>query len=128
MVNVGDLEITITRDQPRIEAKVDVEFFGMREENVMVKARLDVQSGVRFSEKYESASVLGRGVDLPAQVQYARDLYISYLDDDLLVVRDASGVPEVLIRKTYSNKWGKEPSEVDDMMPPGEEDELPATD
>lgn len=128
---VGDLEITISREQPRIEAAVDVQFLGMSAENVVVKARLDVRSGVRFSEVYESATVLGQTVDLPAEVQYARDLYVTYVDEDLLVVRDASGVPEVLVRKqkTFVDNWGIEPSALDDMVPPGNDGtELPAAD
>jgi hypothetical protein len=133
LVKVGDLEISISREQPRIEAKVDVQFFGLSAEDVVVKARLDVRSGVRFSEIYESATVLGNTVDLPAQVQYARDLYVTYVDEDLLVVRDASGVPEVLVRKqkTFVDNWGTEPSALDDMVPPGDDGidtDLPATD
>lgn len=131
LVSVGDLEISISREQPRIEAKVDVEFFGRSSENVVVKSRFDVQSGVRFSEVYESATVLGRTIPLPSQVQYARDLYVTYVDEDLLVVRDASGVPEVLVRKqkTFVDNWGTEPSSLDDMVAPGEDPtELPATD
>ena len=131
LVDVGELEISISREQPRIEAKVDVKFFGRTSEDVIVKCRLDVKSGVRFSEVYESATVLGQSISLPAQVQYARDLYITYVDEDLLVVRDASGVPEVLVRKqkVFVENWGVEPSSLDDMMPPGDDGtELPATD
>ena len=43
--------------------------------------------------------MLGSKVDLPQAAQYSRDLYVTYVDEDLLVVRDASGVPEVLVRK-----------------------------
>jgi hypothetical protein len=127
LVTVGDLEISISRQQPRIEAKVDVKLFGGMESTVSVKARLDVQSGVRFAETYESATALDRTVDLPSQVQYSRELYVTYVDEDLLVVRDASGVPEVLVRKskTFRDNWGTEPSALADMVPPGEE--LPAT-
>ncbi len=52
-----------------------------------------------MTETYESASLLGQSVDLPQAVQYARDLYITYLDDEIMVVRDGSGVPEILMRK-----------------------------
>jgi hypothetical protein len=128
LVTVGDLEISISRQQPRIEAKVDVKLLGGFESTVMVKAQLNVESGMRFSETYESATVLDRTVDLPAPVQYSRDLYVTYVDEDLLVVRDASGVPEVLVRKnkTFMGNWGTEPSAIDDMVAPGE-DPLPAT-
>jgi hypothetical protein len=89
----------ISREQPRIEASVPVKFLGGTENEVQVTARLDVDSSVRLTETYESATVLGNSIDLPQAVQYSRDLYVTYVDEDLLVVRDASGVPEVLVRK-----------------------------
>jgi len=98
-VELGDLEISISRSQPRIEAKIDAKLFGGAEETIEVKARLEVDSGVRFTETYESASVLGQTVDLPEALQYSRDLYVSYVDNDILVVRDGAGVPEILVRK-----------------------------
>eukprot|EP00561_Arcocellulus_cornucervis_P013502 CAMPEP_0185800044 /NCGR_PEP_ID=MMETSP1322-20130828/662_1 /TAXON_ID=265543 /ORGANISM="Minutocellus polymorphus, Strain RCC2270" /LENGTH=289 /DNA_ID=CAMNT_0028495659 /DNA_START=71 /DNA_END=940 /DNA_ORIENTATION=+ len=99
LVELGELEISISREQPRIEATVPVKFLGGTENEVVVSARLDVDSSVRLTETYESATVLGNSIDLPQAVQYSRDLYVTYVDDDLLVVRDASGVPEVLVRK-----------------------------
>lgn len=134
MVKVGDLEITIARDQPRVQASVGVTFFGGMENEVVVKAKLDGESDVRLKETYESATVLGRTVDLPEQVQYTRELYVTYVDEDLMVVRDASGVPEVLVRKekVFQNNWGTEPGEVEDLTAPGEKsesgDDLPGTD
>jgi len=98
LVEVGDLTISISRGQPRIEAKVDVKLFGGKEEAVVVTARLEEDSGLRFTETYESASVLGQTVDIPEALQYSRDLYVSYVDEDILVVRDGSGVPEILVR------------------------------
>lgn len=99
LVDVGELEIAISREQPRIEAKIDVKFLGGAANDVVVKARLDTASSLRFTETYESATLLGQTVDLPQAVQYSRDLYIAYLDEDVLIVRDGSGVPEILIRK-----------------------------
>lgn len=99
LVELGELEISISRSQPRIEAKIDVKLFGGSEETIEVKARLEVDSGLRFTETYESASVLGQTVDLPEALQYSRDLYVSYVDEDILVVRDGAGVPEILVRK-----------------------------
>lgn len=78
---------------------MDVKILGGASNSVTVKARLESNSSVRLSETYESASVLGQAIDLPEVVQYSRDLYIVYLDEDILIVRDASGVPEILIRK-----------------------------
>ena len=123
LCQVGDLEIAIQRNQPRVEASIGVKLLGGSESQVQVQARLEVESDVRLRETYESATVLGRQVDIPEQLQYNRELYVTFVDDDLLIVRDGSGVPEVLVRKnkSFSQNWGTEPSEVDDMMAPGEE-------
>jgi hypothetical protein len=99
LVDVGELEISISREQPRIEAKIDVKFLGGAVNDIVVKSRLDTASPLRFTETYESATVLGRTIDLPQTVQYSRDIYIAYLDEDILIVRDGSGVPEILMRK-----------------------------
>mmetsp|Transcript_18520 Transcript_18520/g.27082 ORF Transcript_18520/g.27082 Transcript_18520/m.27082 type:complete len:298 (+) Transcript_18520:35-928(+) len=117
LVEVGDLEISISRSQPRIEAKVGVTIFGGSESEVLVKAKVDVESDVRFAETYESASVLGQTVDIPESLQYSRDLYITYLDEDLMVVRDGSGIPEVLVRKEkeFTRNWGVDPDNQDDL-------------
>jgi len=47
----------------------------------------------------ESASVLGQTIDIPEQLQYSHELYVSCVDEDILVVRDGAGVPEILVRK-----------------------------
>lgn len=102
LCETGDLTITISREQPRIEANVGVKLLGgTAEQEVSVKARLDVESAVRFTETYESASVLGQNIELPEAVQYSRELMVTYVDEDILVVRDASGIPEILVRKEY---------------------------
>ena len=67
---------------------------------VLVKTNLEILSDIRMTETYESASVLGQKIDLPQALQYSRELYITYLDEDVLVVRDASGTPEILVRNT----------------------------
>jgi hypothetical protein len=123
LVDVGDLEIAISRQQPRVEATVSVKLLGgSAESKVSVKARLEVESDIRLRETYESATVLGRDVAIPEPLEYSRDLYVTYVDEDLLIVRDATGVPEVLVRKhkTFSQNWGTEPGEVNDMVPPGD--------
>jgi len=122
LVKLGDLEISISRDQPRVEARVQVGFFGQTpQQEVVVRAELMAQSGVRLQELYESAEVLGQPISIPTQLKYRRDLYVTYVDNDLLIIRDDSGVPEVLVRKekVFLDNWGTEPDDVDDMMPPG---------
>lgn len=99
LVEVGDLLISLSRDNPRIQAKVDVKFLGGSSSEIVLDAQMDVLSDVRMRETYLTfAKLLGREVAIPDALQYSRDLYITYLDADLLVIRDASGVPEVLVR------------------------------
>jgi len=87
LIDVGELEISISRDQPRVEARVTVKAgLGNAESVVSVKARLEVESDIRLRETYESAQVLDRNIDLPTLLQYSRDLYVTYLDEDLLIV------------------------------------------
>jgi len=90
-----------------VEAKIGVKFFGGAENDVVVKAKLDVGTGKRITETYEAATVMGQVIDIPEQVRYSRDLYVTYVDNDILVVRDGSGVPEVLVRKekNFMGNW-----------------------
>lgn len=100
LIECDDLEIAISRQQPRIEASINVKFFGGMQSKISVTARLETLSDVRLRETYEEVTFLDQSIDLPAgPLQYGRDLYVTYVDEDLLVVRDASGIPEVLVRK-----------------------------
>lgn len=117
---LGDLTLTIRRDQPRVEAAMDVKLlFGNVGGSVKVQTRLEAQSSVRLRETYESAALLDQNIPIPQALQYTRDLYVTYLDDDLLVVRDASGVPEVLVRKQYGTTSVREPDSMEGLTPPG---------
>jgi len=122
---VGSLDVTISREAPRVEAQATVKTLLGGESSVKVKSNLEVVSDIRLRETYESATVLGNNVlDLPKFMQYSREIYVTYLDEDLLIIRDGSGVPELLIRKekSFTRNWGIEPTTVDDMLAPGEED------
>lgn len=116
LISADDLEIAISRDQPRVEAKVGLKLLGGSSSEISVKAKLDIESDIRLRETYESATVLGNAVNIPSQIKYSRDLFVTYLDDDILIVREASGIPEVLVRKekAFTNEWGNEPGEVMD--------------
>lgn len=121
---VGSLDITISREAPRVEGKATVKTLMGGESALKVKSNLEVVSDIRLRESYESATGLGgQAVDLPGFLQYTRDIYVTYLDEDLLVIRDGSGVPELLIRKekSFTRIWGDEPTTVDDSLAPGEE-------
>lgn len=70
---------------------------------------------MRLKETYTALKVAGRSVDVPQQLQYTRTLYVTYLDNDILVVRDDSGVPDVLLRKSMP-----------DFLDEGVQNKLPA--
>jgi len=106
---VGTLDITISREAPRVEGLVTVNTLFGGESSVEVKSNLEVLSDIRIRETYESATVLGgQVIDLPEFLQYTRDIYVTYVDEELLVIRDGSGVPELLIRKekSFTQNWG----------------------
>lgn len=118
----GDLEIAISRSQPRVEASIGVKLLGGAESTVRVSAALEAESGIRLRETYEKAVVLDREVAIPAQLQYKRQLFVTFVDDDLLVVRDGSGVPEVLVRKNKTFRGFSAVTEsAEDLVPPGQE-------
>lgn len=113
VVDIQDLEISISREQPRVQASVEVKTpFG--HSSVKVQAKLEIESDVRFRETYESTSVMGRSVEIPEMLRYSRTFYVTYVDEDVLIIRDGSGVPELLVRKDkdFSKNWGTEPSEI----------------
>jgi hypothetical protein len=101
LVSVGELKIKICPEQPRVQATVDLKS-PLGESSIIVKAKLESESGIRLRETYESAEVMGGNVPLPEVLQYSRELYVTYVDEDLLVVRDGSGIPELLVRPTGS--------------------------
>jgi hypothetical protein len=116
LVDIQNVDISISREQPRILASVKVKsVFG--ESSVNVNCKLEVESDVRLRETYESTSVMGRSVEFPEMLRYSRTFYVTYVDEDILIIRDGSGVPELLVRKEkgFSKNWGTEPSEFDEV-------------
>lgn len=39
-------------------------------------------------------------VEIPSQLRYTRDLFVTYLDSELMIARDATGSPDILVRDT----------------------------
>lgn len=95
-LEILDLQLTISPGAAETEAKFSV--FG-NDQMVSFRSDLQAASDVRLSENFNEAEVAGRKVSLPGPAKFSRELFITYLDDDLLVVRDESGIPDVLVRK-----------------------------
>jgi len=147
LVDVDGLEISISREQPRVQATVQIKALGSTQQ-IQVKALLQAESGIRLRETYESTSIMsGNSMEIPEPLRYSREfckfgmclcfwedsfdpwqfltgvfffnetlIDVTFVDEDILIIRDASGVPELLVRKekNFSKQWGTEPSEVED--------------
>eukprot|EP00752_Nemacystus_decipiens_P006284 g5665.t1 len=119
VVDLEAITLTINRNQPRVEAAVKVSIFGTQAQ-VKVRTRLEQKSDMRLQEVYEEAEVAGVAIPIPARVQPRRTLYITYLDDDIMIARDDTGAPDLLIRKQKDfrfNTGTPSTSEDDDSSP-----------
>jgi len=112
LIDVQDTFLTIDAEQPRATAEVKVRVLSF-ENTVKLSSRLEAESAVRLVETYDAAESTYGNLKLPFQspVQYKRSVLISYLDDEMLVVRDAFGRPDVLMRVAETSAWS--PSSVD---------------
>lgn len=80
------------------EATAMVKIAG-REDTLSYKAELMPLSSSRFSEEVVSLQLpdpLGKQ-NLPLELR--RSVLVTYLDEDMMIVRDESGVPEVLVKE-----------------------------
>ncbi|CAM9667597.1 unnamed protein product [Ectocarpus fasciculatus] len=119
VVDLKGITLTINRDQPRVEAAVKASVFGAQAQ-VKVRTRLEQKSDMRLQEVYEEAEVAGVTIPIPARIQPRRTLYITYLDDDIMIARDDTGAPDLLVRKQKDfrfNDGTPSTSEDDDSSP-----------
>ena len=99
IVDVQDTYLTIRSEQPRATSSVKVRLLSFESE-LRLTSTLEPESAVRLLETYDAAESTSAGLRLPLQsaAQYKRSMLVSYLDDELLVVRDAMGRADVLQR------------------------------
>merc|ERR1719389_239853 len=99
LIDVQDTFLTIGTEQPRGMAEVRVRLLSF-ENTIKLASRLEAESAVRLVETYDAAESDYLSLRLPftSPVSYKRSLLISYLDDEMLVVRDSNGRPDVLMR------------------------------
>lgn len=95
ILDVADTYLTIQATQPRATSEVKVRLLSF-ENTVKLASNLEAESATRLVETYDAAELDSTGLKLP--LQYKRSMLISYLDDEMLVVRDADGRPDVLTR------------------------------
>lgn len=94
-LKVGNKMVKITGGRD-VEATANVEAFGI-EEVMTYSAELMPLSSSRMSEEITSVKVPSLGkVDLPTELR--RSILVTFLDDEVMIVRDESGIPDVLVR------------------------------
>jgi len=107
---VDDITVTISSVAPRVVAATALKLASLRVE-VQVTTDLEAVGSTRLKET-ASAVKLG-SFDLPLSsipgisslpsLLTSRELFITYLDEDLLIARDALGTPEILMRKAAAS-------------------------
>lgn len=99
LLSVRSLSLTIKPTQPRLEVDTEVSVLGGNTTaSVQVLSRLEVATGVRLTETWSEVIVNGTSVALPRQLAYSRQLFVAFVDDDLLILRDETGSPTILRR------------------------------
>lgn len=116
LIDVQDTFLTIGPEQPRATAEVSIRLFSF-ENTLKLSTRLEAESAVRLVEMYEAAESEYGSLRLPfkSPLQYKRSVLISYLDDDMLVVRDALGRPDVLVRVGLTDAWAPSSNDGDSV-------------
>jgi len=118
--SVGPVRVTITSaqaGQPRVTTETSVTAFG-GEQPITLRANLVARSDVCLREEFVEATLLGQRTLLPGPLAYSRSLFVTFLDDELLVLRDDGGLATVLQRKDLFPQTD-EPSFVAEDSAPG---------
>lgn len=114
--------VTITAQevgQPRATTDVSLRLIG-NVQHLSLRSNLIPMSDVRLREDLVEAEAFGQKTLVPGPLARTRQLFITFLDEELLVVRDESGVPDVLVRKQmFSGEDLGELSYEDDDASPG---------
>merc|ERR550514_1145059 len=97
LVDVSDTFLTIEEQQPRATASVKVRVLSYEQE-IKLESKLEAESAVRLVETYDYLGTQYSGFPFQSPVSYKRTMLVSYLDEEMLVVRDTTGRPDVLIR------------------------------
>ncbi len=100
IVDVQDAYLTISTVQPRATSSIAVRVLSL-ENTLKLSSNLEAESGVRLVESYEAAESEYMGLKLPLNSSprpYKRSVLVTYLDDELLVVRDSA---ECVVRRPH---------------------------
>jgi hypothetical protein len=104
--------------QPRVNAEATISVLGGNSVTVALRANLSPRSDIALREDFVEAEVFGQRAMLPGPLATSRNLFISFLDDEYLIVRDDTGLPNVLKRLEQFPE-ASEPSYSEDDSAPG---------
>jgi hypothetical protein len=119
--SVGPLSVTIASmeaGEPRVTAETTVSILGGAPQPLALRSNLSPRSDVALREDFVEAQLFSTTSPLPGPLAISRTLYVVYVDKDLLIVRDESGVPSVFARQDKFPAAG-EPSFAEDDDAPG---------
>lgn len=98
LIKTSDFKLCIEGEGPYTStASIYIEALG-RKVPVMIETEIVAESDRRIKETYKSVKVSGNATEVPASLQYERVMFISYLDEDLMISRDETGAADVLFR------------------------------
>lgn len=117
LFEISGTKISISASQPRGQISANVKVFN-NSFPVTLRTSIEAESDVRMKETYLDAEAVGRDITLPSQLRTERVIYITYLDEDLLISRDESGTPDVLYRVASSSSSSMPTSSSEDSEPP----------
>mmetsp|Transcript_32499 Transcript_32499/g.71028 ORF Transcript_32499/g.71028 Transcript_32499/m.71028 type:complete len:279 (-) Transcript_32499:261-1097(-) len=99
VLRLTNVKVTIDSQTSSATALSTATLFGSEYE-LSLKNTLEAESALRLRETYTQAVVAGNEVALPDALKWERLLFVTYLDETMMVVRDESGAPDVLVRTT----------------------------
>jgi hypothetical protein len=117
LVQVKALSLDISRLPGESRATLGLRVLeGQQEADIELACDLVAEGPSKLVETGREVIVnSGSPVEIPDQVKYKRDLFVTYLDDTLLVARDATGSPDILIREAPAWGWSTSaPKSVED--------------
>ena len=116
LAKIGDLTVTISRTQPRVTAEFSMNIASRMDVSFQSTAELEAKTGEILEERFSSLVVGGTELPRPKEsviAKLSRELVVTYLDDDIMIVRDKLGSPEILRRQIFTGRMPDETIEPD---------------
>jgi hypothetical protein len=103
--------------QPRVAAEAAINILG-NSATVTLRANLAPRSDIALREDFVEVEAFGQRGMLPGPLAVSRNLFVSFVDDEYLIIRDDTGLPNVL-KRLVKFPDASEPSFDEDDSAPG---------